>query len=637
MGDTARPVKNDGPGGKFTRALIRDVHALERMLATPGLFETGNRRIGAEQEMFLVDPSMRPAPVALEVMKQIDDPRLTTELAKFNLEANASPRVLGGTCLSELHCELDELLSVVREGARSCDAEVVLAGILPTLRQQDLSLDNMTPLPRYRELNDAIVAARGDDFQVTIKGTDELQLTHSNVMLEACNTSFQVHFQVAPDEFARLYNVAQVVTAPVLAAAVNSPLLLGHRLWGETRVALFLWAVDSRSAALQARSARPRVSFGDAWVRESVLEIFQEQISRFRAVLRTDDVEDPMEVLEAGGVPTLPALRYHNGTVYRWNRACYGISDGKPHLRIENRVLPAGPTVLDEVANASFFFGLMSGMLGEHTDITTEIGFDDAKANFLAAARQGLKAQFSWIGGETKTAAEVIANHLLPLAREGLLSSKVDEADADRYLDVIAARVREKKTGAFWLVRSLAEMDESASQDMRERTLTAKMLEHQQVGNPVHEWPLCEASGAHDWRESYRTVGRLMSTDLFTVQADDVLDLAASVMDWERLRYIPVEDDQGRLQGILSHRTLLRALLRRDEAGTEIAVRDIMKTELFTATPETSTLEAMHMMQRHRVGALPVVERERLVGIITMGDLIRLSTTLLERYLRDED
>jgi CBS domain-containing protein len=632
--------KNGGDGaGDFTRALLRDVHALERMLSTPGTFETGKRRVGAEQEMFLVDESMRPAPVALEVIDRVGDERLVTELALFNLEANVSARKFGGKCLSEMHAELDEVIAKSRDAATELGADVVLTGILPTLEKDDLTLDTMTPAPRYRRLNESIMAARGEDFQVSLKGIDEIQITHGNVMLESCNTSFQIHFQVEPEEFANFYNVAQVVTAPVLAAAVNSPLLFGRRLWRETRIALFQWAVDSRSAAHLARGLRPRVTFGDDWVRESVLEIYKEQISRFRVVLETDYDEDPMRVLDEGGVPRLAALRFHNGTIYRWNRACYGISEGRPHLRIENRVLPAGPSVIDEVANAAFFFGLMSGVLAEYGDVTRAFSFDDVKANFVSAARQGLKAQFSWAHGEMRTAAELISDHLLPLAREGLRASHVDDADADRYLSVVESRVRRKQTGSQWVLQSLAEMGDAATLDVRERTLTATLLMRQKQGTPVHEWPLCELSGTHDWRESYRTVRRIMSTDLFTVQADDIVDLAANVMDWERVRYMPVEDDHGRLLGILSHRTLLRVLARRGtqpDAEQPVTVRDVMKTDLVTVTPETPTLEAMRLMRTHRVGCLPVIEDERLVGIITEGDLINLSAQLLEKYLSDD-
>ncbi|MEX1368387.1 MAG: glutamate-cysteine ligase family protein, partial [Nannocystaceae bacterium] len=453
----------------FVKALLDDVNALEQMLEDE-MFETGIRRIGAEQEMFLVDRTMGPASVAMELLEQTSDERLTTELARFNLEANLTPHVYGGDCLRVLERELHEVVDEARRAAAVCGADVLLAGILPTLRKTHLGLDNMCPIPRYHALNRAMTKLRGGDFHVVIKGLDELETTHDNVMLESCNTSFQIHFQVAPKEFARLYNVAQAVTAPVLAAAVNSPVLLGRRLWNETRVALFQRSVDARSSHHQSRGLRPRVSFGDSWIRDSVLEIFREDIALFRSVLGQQDYHSSRADLAAGRIPKLQALRLHNGTVYRWNRACYGWSaTDKPHLRIENRVLPAGPSIVDEVANAAFYFGLMSGVTAEYEDISKVMEFDDAKNNFFAAARHGMGAQFHWVGGETITASALILDRLLPLAREGLRLSNIDEEDVARYLDIIEQRARTQTTGASWALRSLAGMASTTSVDQRHR------------------------------------------------------------------------------------------------------------------------------------------------------------------------
>ncbi len=623
----------------FMKSLLGDVRALERMLETGDLFETARRRIGAEQEMFLVDKQLRPAPVAMEVLRDAGDPRLTTELARFNLEANVSPRLFDASCLSELEQELNEVVRLASDTAHAHHAQVLLAGILPTLRRADLTMANMTPNPRYRALNDMLVAMRGGDFHISIDGIDEIDVTHDNVMFEACNTSFQVHFQVAPAEFAKLYNVAQLVTAPVLAAAVNSPLFLGSRLWHETRVALFSSAIDDRGTARAARGLKPRVSFGDQWVRESVLEIFREQIARFRVVLSAPTAEDPMAAIARGEAPDLTALRLHNGTVYRWNRAVYGTQDGVAHLRIENRVLPSGPSILDEVANAAFFFGLMSALLEDVGDPQSRMDFFAAKDNFFAAARHGLKAQFTWIDGETLTAAELIKNRLLPLAREGLRHSKIDEGDIERYLGVIEERVGKGRTGASWALESYAAMSKDVRADMRERRLVSAMLENQRAGTPVHEWPLSELGGIGDeeeeWRRGLQYVGQFMSTDLFTVRPDDLVDLAASVMEWEHIKHVPVEDDDGHLVGLVTHRSFLRLIGRGhhdDEAP--LVVRDIMIPDPVAVPPDTPTLEAMKKMREDHVGCLPVVENGKLVGIITQSDLVHVSTGLLERFLK---
>lgn len=619
----------------FMKALLDDLRALEQMLDA-GLIEEGIHRIGAEQEMFLVDRNSRPSPVAVEVLKQISDSRLTTEIAKFNLEANLTPLPLSGRCFREMERETEEVIEIARQAARSCNSEVLLTGILPTLHLYDLSLDNLTPFPRYRELNRAVTKLRGGAFLIHIKGLDELNIAHDNVMMEACNTSFQVHLQVGAREFVPLYNMAQAIAGPVLAAAVNSPLLLGHRLWQETRLALFQHAVDGRSTAHQARSQPTRVGFGERWIKESVLDIFREDIARFRVILTTETEEDPMAVLARGEVPRLSALRLHNGTVWRWNRPCFGIADGQAHLRIENRVLPSGPTVLDEIANAAFFIGLMTALPLEYGEISELMAFDDAKTNFFAAARHGLQAQFNWLGGKSYTAGSLILDHLLPLARQGLKQAAVETEDIDRYLGTIEERVRSGQTGAQWMLRSLAAMKDEGTRDMHCRTLTYAMLARQEKGDPVHLWPLIEKKESGNWSRSYQTVGQFMTTDLFTVRPDDLVDLAASVMDWRHVRHVPVEDDEGRLVGLISHRGLLRLLTRGtpDRKSEPISVSSIMKPNPITVTPSTPTLEAVKLMREQKVGCLPVVENERLVGILTSYDFLAISATLFEEHLK---
>ena len=424
----------------FMKALLDDLGALDYML-DHDLLETGVRRVGAEQEMFLVDENFRPAPVSVEVLKDANDPRLTTEIARFNLEANLTPLDLSGNCFSQMESELNEVIGKARASANHFGAEVLLAGILPTLKKSDLTLDNLTPAPRYQQLNDSVIRLRGGPFSIHIKGLDEINFTHDNIMVESCNTSFQIHFQVSPKEFAPLYNLAQAITAPVLAAAVNSPLLFGHRLWQETRLALFQHSTDARSVSQQGRSHPTRVSFGDRWLSKSVLELFQEQIARFRLIMINEIGENPLSVLARGEIPQLNALRMHNGTIWPWNRACYGVTNGIAHLRIENRALPSGPTVLDEIANTAFFVGLMLSLTEEYGEVAKLMPFDDAKANFFAAARHGLNAQFNWVDGKTHAASTLILDHLLPLANQGLKQANVDPPSRPlpgRYQDRVA-------------------------------------------------------------------------------------------------------------------------------------------------------------------------------------------------------
>jgi CBS domain-containing protein/gamma-glutamyl:cysteine ligase YbdK (ATP-grasp superfamily) len=621
----------------FTRAVLDDLAGLERLIEDKR-FETGVRRIGAEQEMFLIDKARQPAPIAVEMLERLDgESRLTTELAKFNLEANLSPQVFGGTCLSAMETELKMLLEKVDAAASSLDCDVALTGILPTLRLAHLTLDNMTPNPRYAELNKAICQMTGGAFPIVIKGLDEIDITHDNVMLEAANTSFQIHFQVGPEEFAPLYNLAQAISAPVLAAAVNSPLLLGQRLWQETRVALFQRSVDARSTAQKMRANPPRVSFGDAWIERSILEIYKDDITRFRMVLSTDDIDDnPLKIIGEGGVPDLRALRMHTSTVWRWNRACYGIANGKPHLRIENRILPAGPTVIDEMANAAFFFGLMAKMSYEYPKIDEVMSFDDAKANFFAAARHGLNAQFNWIGGKRITAHDVIINELLPVARKGLEEHNIDGADIDRYLGVLEARVRTQKTGAQWMLDSLAGMRKSPA-DVRMRSLVSAIARHQRRGAPVHTWPLAKLHRTADWFPSYRTAGQFMSTDLYTVRPSDPIDLAARMMDWRQIRHVPVEDDQGKLVGLVSFRDMLKLIAAPGDVA-EQTVGDVMRKDPLTIGAETSTLELLTLMREKNIGSLPVVDDEqRLIGLVTVYDLLEIAGKVLEDFLTGVD
>jgi CBS domain-containing protein len=604
----------------FKLALLNDLEALQTMLDR-GLITDGTRRIGAEQEMFLVDSALRPANVISPVLARLNHPQFTTEIGKFNLELNLSPRTFSGPCLREMEAELHSLLGQARAAAREQGAEILLAGTLPTAHQYHLGLDSLTPNPRYLELNRIMTKLRGPNYPIVIEGIDSLHITHDNVMAEACCASFQVHFQVSPSLFAPVYNLAQMVSGPVLAAAVNSPLLLGQRLWHETRIALFQHSVDARSKTNLVRGDPARVSFGNCWVEQSVIEVFREEIARFRVIMTSEVAEDSMAVLEAGGIPELRALRLHNGTVWRWNRPCYGIMNGQAHLRIEARALPAGPSVLDEIANAAFLFGLLGGMAGEYGDIRHLFPFDDAKNNFYRAARYGLNVQFAWLGGRHVPAGQLILEELLPLARAGLRNAGICSEDIDRYLGVIEERVRAERTGSQWALQSLAEMGAQGSREARHRWLTAAMLKNQQGGEPVHRWPLAEFPGASEDAPAAATVEDCMSTELFTVHPDDLLRLAANLMDWRQISHVPVEDDEGRLVGLVTYRTLIRVVAGKAPPG-DLLVRDQMQTDFAVALPETPLREAMEIMRLRKTDCLPVVVGDRLVGLLTSHDLL---------------
>jgi len=619
----------------FTRALLRDLQALEQMLRR-GMFESGVRRIGVEQEMFLVNRGWRPAPVSLEVLERLEGP-YTTELGLFNLEANVEPRVLEGRCFSQIEARMTELVEGARRAAEPSGAEVALVGILPTLSKSDLSLENITPKTRYYALNDALSKMRGGEpYKLRIEGTDELYIEHESVMLEACNTSCQVHLQVEADDFAHVYNVAQVATAPVLAASVNSPVLFAKRLWDETRIALFQQSVDTRSATVHMRELAPRVRFGEQWVRESVTELFQEDVARFRVLLTSKVDEDPIERLKAGQIPELRALQLHNSTIYRWNRPCYGVGDnGKPHLRIECRVLPSGPTIADEVANAAFWIGLVAGGSDTFGDITERIGFDEVKENFLAASRHGLKAGFHWLDGTTYAAPGLILDELIPLARSGLAGAGVDPEDIDRYLGIVHERVESGNTGSQWMMRSFTAMKDQGTRAERLAAVTGALVRRQREGSPVHSWEVADLHEAGGWRLNYLRVEQYMTTQLFTVHEDELVDMVAFLMDRKTIRHVLVEDDQHRLVGIVSYRSLIRLMAEDfDRAEEAPPVRAIMERDPISVAPETPTLDAIDLMRRHRVSCLPVVKHGKLVGIVSERDFMPIAYELLEEKLR---
>jgi CBS domain-containing protein len=636
MGQDIEKVSGSQQVRDFTKSLLADVQALERML-NDDMMERGVRRFGCEQEMFLVDRSFRPAPVAVEVLERLKDhPAFTTELARFNLEMNLEPRVLEGDCFTWLEGRINELLAVVREAALEEGAHVILSGILPTLSKSDLSLDNITPKARYFALNDALNKMRGGSYRLRIEGRDELNIEHDSVMLEACNTSCQLHLQVESDEFARAYNIAQAVTGPVMAAAVNSPLLFGKRLWAETRIALFQQSLDTRSSVVHMRDLSPRVRFGDAWVEESAIELFQRDISQFRVLLAEEVEEDPFEVLERGGVPKLKALQLYNSTVYRWNRPCYGISDGKPHMRIECRALPAGPSVLDEVANSVFWIGTVMGVSKEYRDVARFLDFDDVKSNFLAAARHGLNAGFYWMDRKQWSSKDLIIQEFLPLAREGL-EGRIDAADIDRYLGVIEERVSSGSTGSTWALKSLMGMKDQGMRGERLTALAAATIARQTEGAPVHEWELAKIEDGGGWNPNFLRVEQFMTTQLYTVHEDELLEMVAFLMHRKQIRHVPVEDDQHRLVGLVSYRSIVKMVSQMDGVNRMASpVAQIMEMNPLTVSPETPTQDAIELMRTHRVSCLPVIQNDKLVGLVSETDFMPIAYQLLHERLKEE-
>ncbi len=617
---------------KFMKQVLRDLRALKTML-DDDWFETDTIRIGAEQELCMVDPHRKIFPKSMEVLEALGEGNYTTEFARFNLEINMDPLEFKGDCLSQMEFNLHKEAEYVRETVREMGGDILLTGILPTIRKMDVDMKNLTPLQRYEALCEAINRLRGKEFELRIQGMDEMLMKFDSPLLEACNTGFQVHLQVTPDEFVNKYNIAQAVTAPVLAAAVNSPILFGKRLWAETRIALFHQSVDTRQVGEHLRDSSPRVTFGNEWLKDSILDIYKEDISRYRVMLSAEVEEQVEELMKEGKAPDLMALRVHNSSVYRWNRPCYGVGNGKPHLRIENRVFPSGPTIVDEVANAAFWLGLLNGFEDTYADITKEMDFDDARMNFFAASKMGLDTKFTWTGDRKIAAVDLIKDELLPIARHGLEKAGINISDIDTYLDVIEGRVDSAQTGSHWVVKSYGKLIKEANKEQTLSAITHAMVKNQKKGEPVHKWGLARIEDMEHWKPSKLMVEEFMTTDLFTVRKDDILEFVAHLLDWRKIRYLPVEDDQKHLTGLITMRQLMREHAKNaenaEDTGTK-PVSEIMIQNPITIHPEASIMEALAIMKEQEIGCLPVVKNSRLVGIITEGNFMNITVRLLK-------
>ena len=635
MGDfEVRMANSKSDIKKFTKNLLKDVQAFEKML-NDKWFEEGVSKIGAEQELCLVDKNYKPLPLNLEVLAKTEGDRFSPELAKFNLETNASPQFFRKNALSVMEQEILDDLSLIENIAKDFDADIVLTGILPTVRKFDVDREQITPIDRYFALMDALRDMRGEEFLINIHGIDELNIKLNSGLIEAANTGFQVHLQIDPQDFVKKYNIAQAIAGPVLASAVNAPLLFGKRLWKETRIALFQQAIDTRVSAEHIRDRHPRVTFGTDWIRESVMDIFKEDILRYRVLLGADFDEDSLEMVEKGKTPKLKALTVHNSTIYRWNRPVYGVSgNGKPHLRIEARMFPAGPSVLDEMANAAFWLGLMEGYSNRVDDITKLISFDEAKSNFYAAARGGLDKQFTWFNHKKYYAKDLILNELLPVAKEGLKSQNIDEKDIKKYLGVIEKRVKNEITGSDWILDTYRKFSDKASREEILTLITMSTIKNQKAGIPVHKWKIPKFNELPHWHPSKLLVEEVMKTDVLSVQPDDIVELVADMMNWAKLRYIPVEDDRDNFVGVVTSRMILNTLRKSatDANLKNLKVKDIMLKKPSTVKPDQKIEDAMKIMDKNRIGSLPVVQNKKLIGMLTETEFFYLSKRLFERF-----
>lgn len=476
---------------RLYRAKVRRcLDVFERML-TESRFDIERPLTGLEVELNLIQPDGEPAMRNKEVLDAIADPVWQTELGQFNIEINVPPRELSDRGPVEFEHQLRTSLNHADDRARSIGAELIMIGILPTLQRHHLHADALTANPRYELLNDQIFAARGEDLHIQISGdTEELSTTADTIAPEGACTSVQLHLQVSPEEFSAYWNAAQAVAGPQVALAANSPYLFGRQLWAETRIALFEQATDTRSEELKEQGVRPRVWFGERWI-TSVFDLFEENIRYFSALLPICDDEDPLETLDRGEIPSLAELRLHNGTVYRWNRPVYDVVNGVPHLRVENRVLPAGPTVVDVMANGAFYYGVVRMLAEADRPVWSRMSFSAAEENLHSAAKHGLGARVYWPGLGTVDTTELVLRRLLPMAYEGLDRYGVAPEVRDRLLGIIESRCLTERNGASWQVDVVRSLEARGKDRMTAlHGMTQRYLERMHSNEPVHTWPI---------------------------------------------------------------------------------------------------------------------------------------------------
>ncbi|WCO00701.1 CBS domain-containing protein [Psychroserpens ponticola] len=616
---SVKPITNKTERKVFINHLLNDIEALDMMIKSDA-FEKGIQRIGAEQEFCIVDQYYRPSFNALEILAEINDVHFTTELGLFNLEANLDPLELKGTCFSQLEKDLSELVEKAIKAADAIDFnKIILTGILPTFKRKDLVFENMTPFQRYKVLNDVMKKVRGNNFRVKVRGVDELILDHESILFEACNTSFQVHLQIDLDDIVDQYNWSQAIAGPILSVMTNSPMLLGRELWSETRIALFQQSIDLRNRSQLLREQKARVNFGNDWIKDSIIEVFTDDVSRYAPLVTSELEGNPIEDLKNGIKPELKAIGLHNGTLYKWNRVCYGVHKNVAHLRIENRYIPSGPSIKDEIANAMFWIGVMLGMPEDCKSIWKRMAFKDAKGNFIKAARTGLDTYFNWFG-KGVSAKKLAKKILLPMAHDGLLKANINIEDIEFYLNIIKERIDKNTTGSKWLVRSSRMLQEDVSREEANILLTYHMHKNQQENLPVSEWELAKPLARKD-ASSNDKVHKVMSTQIFTVHENDSMRLIKNIMQWKDINHIPVINEEHKIVGIISTSDISNVDKFDDHSASQVMQKDIKY-----GTPDMHIEEAKSIMLENNIRCLPIIDHNELVGILTKTDLEKLNS-----------
>ncbi|MDF1696716.1 MAG: CBS domain-containing protein [Saprospiraceae bacterium] len=619
MGDfRVRKIENAHDRRRMYQYAINDIEAFEYMLQND-MFEDGDPWIGAEQELCIVNKDFDPATSALNLLDSINDEHYTNELALFNLEINLDPLPLNGDCFSKMEQSLLELMQKGYKEASLLNEHIVMTGILPTLKYHHLQSQFMTPIQRYETLSQTLSEIRGGNFEVYMQGVDDLIMSLGSVLFEACNTSFQLHLQIRPNEFVDQHNWSQMIAGPVLSACSNSPLLFGNELWAETRIALFKQSLDTRSSDKFMRTKLPRVYFGRGWMQDSAAELWKNDLMHFPLLVTSDDLKNSKQLLANGEIPDLRGIRLHNGTTYTWNRLCYGFSKTKPHLRIECRYLPSGPSAIDEIANFAFWIGLMRCEPKGGVKFWKNQSFKAVKNNFVLASRSGLNTVFNWYG-ENIPAKKLILETLIPMARKGLKESGVSEQTIETYLSVIEKRVSKEVTGSSWTIDNFRKLSKHYGEAIALKELVSQSIEYQKENVPLHEW---EDVPTREYKlsEHNPTVEQVMSTNIFSVNENSSIEIVKSILDWNGIHHLPVEDKNGDLIGLITDGTVAR--LDKSDVKEKSFAKDIMLTNLVTVNSQDTMKKAKELFESSSVSGIPVTYDKKLVGMITLTDLAK--------------
>tara|TARA_Y100000589_G_scaffold332017_1_gene388602 strand:+ start:1015 stop:3780 length:2766 start_codon:yes stop_codon:yes gene_type:complete len=614
----------------FINQLTNDIESLEKLILNKNLecFD----RIGAEQEFCLIDDNFRPNAINDKIVEKIKKHGFVTEIAKFNMELNIDPINLSKNALREMENVLISKMDIAKKIAKKNDSDIIMTGILPTVRKHDLRLNNISNNQRYFDLCDAISKSRGNKYKIRISGLDELIFQHDSPLIEGCNTGFQFHLQIDPKAFARIYNFAQLIAAPVLATSVNSPILFGKRLWQETRIAVFQQATDTRIIGNYHLESLPRVTFGNKWLDKSLIEIFKEDITRYKILLKS--LNQKINIKQNLKIPRLDALSLHNSTVYRWNRPCYGIYKGKPSVRIENRMLPSGPSIVDEVANSSFWLGLL--FFYKNSDIeklNDAITFDDARINFYAAAQQGLDATFRWLDGKRIDARKLILNELIPKAAIGLSSININPKDIEKYLNIIKERTKNRQNGSRWIINAYDSLIKKFSKQNALTTITSEIIQNQEHNIPVHKWNKPNTSVVIN-NPSKLLVEECMDRDINSINEEDIFELAYQINLWTKKDYMVVVNQKGHITGVLTRKILNNnSYIKRRRI---LIIKSVMQKNPKTISPNHTIEKTLGYMKKYNVNILPVVENKLFIGMIHRNNLIHYEKNTDEKLIKKE-